>query len=137
MQPKSANKVIAQLCQLPVPGALVSLKKDGVELQAEWGRAGGAIHAVCLPQTEAELDTNHFDKLANSGNDFQSPSPNVTDASLQDIMSFFSELCIVDFLNNPLGIGQDGNGVGIFQDHAGVDGLRICNWQGCSAGSYR
>ncbi len=40
MQPKSANKVIAQLRQLPVPGALISLKKDGVELQAEWGRAG-------------------------------------------------------------------------------------------------
>lgn len=101
------------------------------------GKSWSVIHAVCLPQTEAELDTNHFVKLANSGNDFQSPSPNVTDASLQGIMSFFSELCIVDFLNDPLCIGQDGNGVGIFQDHAGVDGLRICNWQGCSAGSYR
>lgn len=82
MQPNSTSKVMAPLHQLPVPGALISLKKDGVELQAEWGRAGGTIHAVCLPQTEAELDTNHFDKLANSGNDFQSPSPNVTDASL-------------------------------------------------------
>ncbi|KAL5485027.1 hypothetical protein ACEPAI_7669 [Sanghuangporus weigelae] len=106
MKPKSANKLIKKLRELPVPEEHV--EDTGVEVStlAVSSKAGSApIHAVCLESTESDVQTKHFSKLKEQS---------VISAGVDALSSLFSELHIVDLLAAPdLGLGQPGDGEGL------------------------
>ena len=99
LEPKSANKVIAHLRQLPAADDHDHSKC-----------AQGPIHAVCLPYTEAEEDSRYFNQL--SAGDGQ--SPNVLSAPVEKLEAVFKEMKIIDLVSSPdLGLGQPVGGQGI------------------------
>lgn len=106
LQPKSANKVIAQLRALSVPSA------EGEHPST--GKSSGLIHAVCLEHTDAEEHELHFSKFERSA-----PSPTqlflkISSVPVEELVSIFSEMRIVSLLEAPdLGFGQPGDGDGI------------------------
>ena len=64
LQPKKANRLIAQLRSLP-PSNDVLPPATKVEMATEAPRVPAQpIHAVCLPLTEEEADVQHFSKLS-------------------------------------------------------------------------
>ncbi|KAH8119499.1 hypothetical protein DFH11DRAFT_1565361 [Phellopilus nigrolimitatus] len=102
MQPKSANRLIAKLRELPMPDGPVADKKSDT---APTAKTCGPIHAVCLESTEAEVREKHFSKLG---------AESVASASLEALTSLFNELHIVDLISAPdFGLGQPGDGPGI------------------------
>ncbi|TDL24280.1 hypothetical protein BD410DRAFT_115702 [Rickenella mellea] len=112
MHPSDANKVIAQLRALPMPdGPVVGKTGDGTTVVT---KTGGPIHAVCLEQTDAEVDELHFSKLAVDDGEPAWAAPSVTDASLKTLVPVFNDLRIVSLLKGPdFGFGQPGDGDGI------------------------
>lgn len=124
LQPKSANRVIAQLRALPVADAVVNEKdKAGKVLVAQ---ASGPIHAVCLEWTEEEADRNHFNRhltakgdgngeVAGGGLVVQSlETPSVATASVATLSETFRDLQIVSLISAPdLGLGEAGDGEGL------------------------
>ncbi|KAF8658310.1 hypothetical protein AX16_002079 [Volvariella volvacea WC 439] len=110
-QPKTANKVIAQLRSLPSsdpsPGEAGSTPQPA-----------GPIHAVCLSHTDAEEDALHFCHLKEtgstepSGQNFGVP---MTSEPMERLTSMLNELRIIDLISQPdLGLGQPANGKGLF-----------------------
>ncbi|KAG6899317.1 hypothetical protein C0993_011287 [Termitomyces sp. T159_Od127] len=96
VEPKSANKVIAQLRTLP----------------ASVG-SQGPIHAVCLAHSDIEIQKLHFSSLS-APKDEDGPSFLNGLVSLDEVSSIFSEMSIVDLISHPtLGIGEPGNGQGL------------------------
>ncbi|KAL5523954.1 hypothetical protein ACEPAG_8127 [Sanghuangporus baumii] len=106
MKPKSANKLIKKLRELPVPEEHVEDTGAEVSTLAVPSKAGGApIHAVCLEGTESDVQTKQFSKLKDQS---------VISAEVDAVSSLFSELHIIDLLAAPgLGLGQPGNGEGL------------------------
>ncbi|KAJ7901823.1 hypothetical protein B0H14DRAFT_2668594 [Mycena olivaceomarginata] len=106
MQPNSANKLIAQLRDLP---AMESAVGDGKE------SAHGPIHAVCLAYPDADEHELHFAQLTPDDHVESSRFvPNVGSASMEKLNGMLSEMHIVDLITAPdLGIGQPGNGSGL------------------------
>ena len=115
MQPKSANKVIAQLRALPVSDELMDAK-DGKRTAVG---AGGPIHAVCLAHTDVEEQELHFAQLTKEDEDqvLEVRSlylPGVATASVDKLTRMFSEMHIVNLIKSPdLGLGEPGDGEGI------------------------
>ncbi|KDR75916.1 hypothetical protein GALMADRAFT_1331812 [Galerina marginata CBS 339.88] len=109
MEPKSANKVIAQLRQLPATG----------ELSLNGGHSNGPIHAVCLAYTDVEEHNLHFSKLTPP--DIQrdvsvqdTRFPGIVSAPLDALAGLFNEMHVVDLITSPdFGLGQPGNGEGL------------------------
>jgi len=115
IQPKTANKVIAQLRALPV-------SNDSTSTTRESGRtAEGPIHAVCLEHTEAEEDALHFSKLKleqQGQNGFAETQAfgisGIGFASFDTLTSLFDEMHVIDLIKSPdLGLGQPGDGIGL------------------------
>ncbi|KAJ3517216.1 hypothetical protein NLJ89_g657 [Agrocybe chaxingu] len=111
--PKSANKLIAQLRQLPASG--------DSSIHSHTGCSNGPIHAVCLEHSEAEEDHLHFAKLqqSSSASSEGASAPaagmaGVTSAPVDKLADLFSEMQVVDLVKSPdLGLGQPGNGKGL------------------------
>ncbi|PPR07372.1 hypothetical protein CVT26_013688 [Gymnopilus dilepis] len=110
LHPAQANKLIAQLRQLPAVG----------EPSAQKASENGPIHAVCLDLTDAEEHLQHFSKLAPPSDISRDVS--VESIHLQDVMStsvdalinLFKEMHIVNLLEAPnFGLGQPGDGDGL------------------------
>lgn len=108
METKSANKLIAQLRELPATG------------DPSLARRNGPIHAVCLEHTDEEEDCLHFAKLAPP----DSPSadvttqvfglPGVESAPVEKLADLFKEMRVIDLVKAPdLGLGQPGDGDGL------------------------
>ncbi|TBU49450.1 hypothetical protein BD309DRAFT_882160 [Dichomitus squalens] len=140
LEPKQANKVIAQLRQLPSSDVPVVVGKTsaGEDIKA---LSKGPIHAVCLPMTDAEADVRHFAKLdkvevavpspSASGKPSPKSSPptvarnldlteavsgitSVTATSLAKLTSVFKDVDVVSLLTVPnWGLGQPGDQPGI------------------------
>ncbi|KAL5507094.1 hypothetical protein ACEPAH_6550 [Sanghuangporus vaninii] len=106
MKPKSANKLIKKLRELPVPEEHDKDTEVEVSAFAVPSKAGSApIHAVCLESTESDIQSKHFSKLKEQS---------VISAGVDALSSLFAELHIVDLLAAPdLGLGQPGDGEGL------------------------
>ncbi|KAG6878479.1 hypothetical protein C0992_008104 [Termitomyces sp. T32_za158] len=97
VEPKSANKVIAQLRDLPTSVG-----------------SQGPIRAVCLARSDAEIQKRHFSALSTPKDD-DGPSFFNGLVSLDEVSSMFNEMSIVDLISHPLtlGIGEPGDGQGL------------------------
>ena len=113
LQPKTANKVIASLKELPACDDPLHADKSG---------AKGPIHAVCLAYTDAEADALHFSKLIPtppSGDREREISvsglPSMFSVPVDKIAALFNEMHIIDLVNASdfVGLGQPGDGPGI------------------------
>ena len=106
-KPKSANKLIKKLRELPVPEEPSETVEAKASTTASPSKRGTAppIHAVCLECTESDVQTKHFAKLKEQS---------MISAGVDALSSLFSELHIVDLLAAPdLGLGQPGDGEGL------------------------
>ena len=113
LQPKTANKVIASLKELPA-------SDDPLHAGAK-----GPIHAVCLAYTDAEADALHFSKLIPTpptppSGDLEremsvSGLPSMFSVPVDKIAELFNEMHLIDLVNGPdfVGLGQPGDGPGI------------------------
>ena len=118
-KPKSANKVISQLRNLdlatdgsaPLP---VSPKPTHPPTQ---GKRHGPIHAVCLDETDEDVEKHHFAQLRPDvppeTMDFFVAESVVT-ANVDSINSILGNLRIVDLVGSDFGFGQPTTGQGIF-----------------------
>ncbi|KAH8828452.1 hypothetical protein DL96DRAFT_1603315 [Flagelloscypha sp. PMI_526] len=119
MDPKSANRIIVKLRELPANDEDTGGSTD----PAVRKRLTGPIHAVCLPHPEEQMDEQHFKKFHNTALQVEeastaSASPFEAQNAAQDTMSqltsMFNDLQVVDLITAPdLGIGQPGDGKGL------------------------
>jgi hypothetical protein len=102
-RPKTANKVIAQLRAMPSHPNSAS-------------QTSTAIHAVCLPYTDEEVDEKHFSHLrhiTSTREDALSLSY-ITSATIDSVAEAFKNLQIVSLLAyTDTGLGQPGDGPGL------------------------
>ncbi|KAF8973294.1 hypothetical protein BDZ97DRAFT_1912846 [Flammula alnicola] len=111
MQPKTANKLIAQLRELPANDEQLATDHSH--------HLKGPIHAVCLEHTDDEEHRLHFSKLMSTGTGGEMSAqtvnfPGVVSPPLQELTNMFNEMHIVDLVSSPdFGLGQPGNGKGI------------------------
>jgi hypothetical protein len=122
MQPKPANRLIAELRALPVSDSVT-----GGEVASTGQPHGrGPIHAVCLEYTESEVHEQHFSQLAkktttaSAATDENPPAtetvgfPSISSASIDSITSMLGSMHIISLIGSPdFGIGQPGDGKGI------------------------
>jgi len=106
MEPKTANKLIAQLRILPASG------QPSIDHTSQ-----RPIHAVCLARTDAEEDQLHFAKLRPAEDQVSAQAfdfPGVISAPLDSLTDMFNEMLVIDLVTSPdFGLGQPGNGKGI------------------------
>ena len=106
MEPKTANKLIAQLRVLPASG------QPSIDHTCQ-----RPIHAVCLAHTDAEEDQLHFAKLRPAEDQVSAQAidfSGVTSAPLDSLTDMFNEMLVIDLVTSPdFGLGQPGNGKGI------------------------
>lgn len=117
-QPKSANKVIAQLRALPVSEEKATGGAGKVD--EAFAQARGPIHAVCLAHTDAEENELHFAKLTGDVEESDEATnqvlgfPGVNSAPMDKLATMFNEMRIIDLVKSPdLGLGQPGDGEGL------------------------
>lgn len=105
IQPKAANKLIAQLRAMPV-GSTDSQNGSKIAYATQ------PIHAVCLEHTEEEEHSLYF---AHLDQDTQSvPVMASSPSSMDKLANLFNDMRIVSLVTSPdLGLGQPGNGPGL------------------------
>lgn len=111
LQPKTANKLIAQLRVLHTSES--EMPSEG---ETSNSRSAGPIHAVCLDTTDMEAETRHFSRLvkANVGAEAAVGIPSVATASLGKLTGMLKDMHIVNLVTSPdFGLGQPGDGEGI------------------------
>lgn len=113
LQPKTANKVIAQLRVLPY-----TTSEGKEESGSRAAGVRGPIRAVCLEHPDAEQYRLHFASLgqesAKESSILSCDAATVPSVSLDKLSAKFKEMNVVDLLLPPdLGLGQPGNGNGI------------------------
>ncbi|KAI9068250.1 hypothetical protein FKP32DRAFT_1587835 [Trametes sanguinea] len=139
LDPKAAQKVIAQLRELPTSDTpvVVGKTRKGESVKT---LPRGPIHAVCLPYTDAEAHDKHFsklDKLEVAAAPAPSPSASpkakerkldltavssaasqiasVTATSLEKLKEVLADLNVVSLITAPdLGLGQPADSPGLF-----------------------
>ena len=108
LQPKTANKVIASLKELPACDDPLHADKSG---------AKGPIHAICLAYTDAEADALHFSKLIppDEREIAVSGLPNMFSVPVERVAALFNDMHVIDLINAPdlVGLGQPGDGPGL------------------------
>ncbi|KLO19522.1 hypothetical protein SCHPADRAFT_817929 [Schizopora paradoxa] len=108
MSPKSANKVIAILRDLPMSEHAVS--KDATSKSG----TSGPIHAVCLEMPDAEANEKHFCKLKSGSSTILDAIPSFANATFDSIVPLFNDLHIVSLISAPdLGLGKTAEEDGI------------------------
>lgn len=120
VNPKSANRIIAELRTLPVGGEQ-EVKTNSASSFGHKHATGssGPIHAVCLEHTDAEEDRLHFSRLtetpAADNIDLNIASlTEVGSASIDMLASLINEIHVIDLIKSPdFGLGQPGDGEGI------------------------
>ncbi|KAI0266767.1 hypothetical protein BC834DRAFT_789191, partial [Gloeopeniophorella convolvens] len=103
LEPKMANKLIAQLKSLPaLPGSA--------------SRANTPIHAVCLSYADEEASEKHFSRLRDEEpvTERALRLPTVASATVDSVTEAFKDLHVVSLFTAPdLGLGQPGDGPGL------------------------
>ena len=104
LEPKTANKLITQLRQLPA---------------LDENHSNGPIHAVCLGHSDAEEQTLHFSKLVPdtpgsiSGDVSTFAFPDISD-SFDKLAKMYQDMHIIDLIKvSDFGLGQPGDGEGL------------------------
>jgi hypothetical protein len=115
MQPKTANKVIAQLRMLSASNRKAVLKREKPDAE---DKPVGPVHAVCLDATDAEAERRHFSRLTKEDSVEQlaaeSSSPTIANASIDKLANMFKDIHIISLVMTPdFGLGQSGDGDGI------------------------
>jgi hypothetical protein len=122
LEPKTANKLIAQLRALPVAEVPISSSDNSTATKIGTATKGhGPIHAVCLPFTESEAMDKHFSRVQDSVTNAEGVAqlaigniPSVATATLETAVTMFQDLHIVDLLAAPnMGIGAPGDAPGL------------------------
>ncbi|OCH95078.1 hypothetical protein OBBRIDRAFT_641316 [Obba rivulosa] len=139
MNPKYANKVIAQLRMLASSDSVVAVPAGGPG-EATSGLPKGPIHAVCLQYTDAEVHERHFTRLSSTTPAGQTTTTeagettarvsvergvsaqataarevvSITTASFAEVQAIFEELHVVSLITAPdLGLGQPADEEGL------------------------
>jgi hypothetical protein len=115
MNPKTANRVIAQLKSLPSYAETLPSKENNGDQHTTLA-ASVPIHAVCLPLTDTEADEKHFSKLHGSDADSGATPAiaSVYNSPVTQLHAMFSEMDAVSlFTATDFGLGQPGDGKGI------------------------
>ena len=114
LNPKTANRVIAQLRTLPAYAESLPGKENNGDGHISITTAR-PIHAVCLPLNDTEAEEKHFSKLKESAaNADLGPIVSVYNSSLAELHNVFSQINAVSLLTEPnLGLGEPGDGNGI------------------------
>jgi hypothetical protein len=115
MQPKTANKVIAQLRMLSASNRKAVLKREKPDAE---DKPVGPVHAVCLDATDAEAERRHFSRLTKEDSveelAAESSSPTIANASIDKLANMFKDIHIISLVMTPdFGLGQSGDGDGI------------------------
>lgn len=113
MQPKTANKVIAQLRVLSASNRKTNREKSDVE-----ERPVGPVHAVCLDTTDVEAEKHHFSRLTKEDCveelAAESSSPIIANTSVDKLANMFKDMHIISLVMTPdFGLGQPGDGHGM------------------------
>ncbi|TFK44682.1 hypothetical protein BDQ12DRAFT_30183 [Crucibulum laeve] len=110
LQPKSANKVIAQLRALPVGD-----DPKGPTVSNSQYRNSAPIHAVCLEHTDLEEEHLHFAQFNVNGTSGQNFGfSDAATVSVDTLTTLFNDMKVVDLLRAPdFGLGQPGDGEGL------------------------
>ena len=140
-KPKSANKVIFQLRNLDLvtnPSALLPVT-DAVTQPADKGH--GPIHAVCLDETDEDVEKHHFAQLkpdvpSDTADLF---AESVVTAGVDSISSTLGNLHIIDLVGTDFGFGQPTTGQGLLAGavptaEAVITGIRLITPQLMSLG---
>ncbi|KAG6812602.1 hypothetical protein H0H92_001953 [Tricholoma furcatifolium] len=110
MEPKSANKVIAQLRVLPALDAHPQSQNSRTPPSPSLG----LIHAVCLQHTDADIEKLHFSPLASTTPGLMHHASIYGAAPIEEVTKMLSNMNVVSLFTAPgLGIGQPGDGEGI------------------------
>ncbi len=114
LNPKTANRVIAQLRALPSFAESLPSKENG-EIEHTTLAASVPIHAVCLPITDTEAEEKHFSKLKEAASNADLGTVvSVFNSSLSELHTVFSQIDAVSLHTAPnLGLGEPGDGNGI------------------------
>ena len=104
LEPKTANKLITQLRQLPA---------------LDENHSTGPIHAVCLGHSDADENTLYFSKLVSdtpgsvSGDVSTFAFPDISD-SFDKLAKLYQDMHVIDLIKvSDFGLGQPGNGEGL------------------------
>jgi hypothetical protein len=114
-KPKSANKVISQLRNLDLatdPSAPFSAADASSQ---PTGKGQGPIHAVCLDQTDEDVEKDHFVQLKPDApsDTVDLFAESVVTANVDSISSTLGNLHLVDLVGTNFGFGQPPSGQGI------------------------
>ena len=117
-KPKSANKVISQLRNLDlVTNTSTPLLVAPIPSQPPTkGKVRGPIHAVCLDETDEDVEKHHFARLkpdAPSETVDLFVAESVVTANIDSVNSLLGNLHIVDLVGSDFGFGQPATGQGI------------------------
>ncbi|KZT26845.1 hypothetical protein NEOLEDRAFT_1177422 [Neolentinus lepideus HHB14362 ss-1] len=94
LEPKSANKVIAQLRQLPLAEGPLA---NGPSKSEPRIKSHGPIHAVCLPCTDIEAQERHFSRLSKDTT-VEPNMPSVAAGTIEIVTATFNDLHLVNLL---------------------------------------
>ena len=118
-KPKSANKVISQLRNLDLvaDGSVPLPVAPKPNQPPTKGKNHGPIHAVCLDETDEDVEKHHFAQLkphvpSEAADLFVAES--VVTANMESVNSILGNLSIVDLVGTDFGFGQPTTGQGIF-----------------------
>ncbi len=130
LQPKKANRVIAQLRTLPSTSKDYHSETTKVDVERV-ASTPTPIHAVCLPYSDAEAEALHFAKLTPVKPE-STPHVVATDrslnlefameevasvynASISQLKTVLSDMHVVSLITTPdMGLGEPGDGPGLF-----------------------
>lgn len=108
VKPKTANKVIAHLRDLPISDAVEGKEDDRVSRSSA---ITGPIRAVCLEHTDAEQHRLYFASLTQHS---QNKLSDISSVPIDKLSAIFHEINIIDLMQPPdFGLGQPGTGKGI------------------------
>lgn len=118
-KPKSANKLISQLRNLDlVADGSAPLPVAPKPSQSPTNcKTHGPIHAVCLDETDEDVEKHHFAQLkpdAPSEAVDLFVAESVVTANMDSVNSILGNLRIVDLVGTDFGFGQPTTGLGIF-----------------------
>lgn len=119
VNPKYANRIIAELRTLPVAGdSKVEVDSSGGSNHRHTTGSSSPIHAVCLEHADAEEEEMYFSKLAKDVTDNMSLGvasfTGMGLASIDKFAELMNEIHVIDLIKSPdLGLGQPGDGPGV------------------------
>ncbi|KAJ3570956.1 hypothetical protein NP233_g4068 [Leucocoprinus birnbaumii] len=115
-EPKSANRIIAQLRTLSPLGDDAVTANSAARLGEKASSPVDPIHAVCLEHPDAEMDRLYFSKSGDGDNSKLDVTSlvDVGSATMNGLFELMNGINVIDLVKSPdLGLGQPGDGPGV------------------------